>query len=473
MFTFFRHFPKNDYKKILFPFFWFLVGFILTGVLLSSFVFFYFQKIYESKIYPGIYIDSLYVGEKSPDEVKALFDARNKIIAQNTIIITYASEEAQLSAQSFDIGYNSKLMADQAYSIGRSQNLFTNIYLILDSYINGTSIYSSYTYSTDKLKTSLAKFQNEIYQEPVEALFTVKERRVTAFQESTNGRAIDYDKLSTQLKNYSKEFIRSKVAKTVRIALPIKILTPTVTTDKANNLGIVELIGTGTSFFRDSIANREYNVSLATSRINGALIAPGEEFSFDQTLGDVSKFTGYKEAYIISNGRTVLGDGGGVCQVSTTLFRAILNAGLPITERYAHAYRPHYYEIDSAPGFDATIYSPSVDLKFKNDTKSYILIQTNIDMSTDRLTFYLWGKKDGREVTISKPIITNQTPPPEASYQDDPTLPKGVIKQVDFAAWGARVQFDRIVKKDGKILYNDRFVSNYQPWRAVYLRGTL
>ncbi|HZQ29900.1 MAG TPA: VanW family protein, partial [Patescibacteria group bacterium] len=173
-----------------------------------------------------------------------------------------------------------------------------------------------------------------------------------------------------------------------------------------------------------------------------------------------------------ANGKTVLGDGGGVCQVSTTFFRALLNAGLPIVERHPHSYRVGYYEQDSPPGLDATIYYPSVDLKFRNDTGNYILIQTVVDYDNLRLTFNLYGTKDGREVSISNSVITNQTPAPPPLYQDDPTLPKGVIKQVDFEAAGADVYFTREVRKNGRVVLADKFVSNYQPWQAVFLRGT-
>jgi vancomycin resistance protein YoaR len=250
------------------------------------------------------------------------------------------------------------------------------------------------------------------------------------------------------------------------------MLKPAITTENVNSLGIRELISEGTSLFYHSIENRIFNLSLAASRLNGILIAPGEVFSFNKALGDISSFTGYKQAYVIENGRTVLGDGGGVCQVSTTLFRAALRAGLPITERHTHAYRVGYYEEDAGPGIDAAIYSPTVDLRFKNDTDGHILIQSYADSVNMRLTFQLYGTKDGREVVINEPVILSQSPAPEPIYQDDPTLPKGEIKQVDFAAAGANVYFTRNVKKDGKIIIADKFVSNYRPWQAVFMRGT-
>ncbi len=167
-----------------------------------------------------------------------------------------------------------------------------------------------------------------------------------------------------------------------------------------------------------------------------------------------------------------MGDGGGVCQVSTTFFRAILNAGLPIIERRAHSYRVSYYEQGSSPGLDANVYDPTTDLKFKNDTPGYLLIQTLIDSASSTLIFEIYGTSDGRVTTISKPVVTDITPPSEDLYIDDPTLPQGEIKQIDWKAWGAKVWFNYIVERGEETIYQKTFYSNYRPWQAVYLRGT-
>jgi len=238
---------------------------------------------------------------------------------------------------------------------------------------------------------------------------------------------------------------------------------------QVNPWGLQELVGLGESNFAGSSANRIYNLSLGSSRLHGLLIAPGTEFSFNQSVGEVTVKTGYKSAYVISQGRTVLGISGGMCQVYTTMFRAALDAGLPITQRFAHDYRVHYYE--PPVGIDATVFQPSVDLKFINDTSGYLLLQTQVLPQEQKLIFYLYGMDDGRQVTISEPIIHYQVPPPAVLYQDDPTLPSGKIIQVDWAAWGAKVSFGRKVVRGDQVLQNDTFVSIYRPWQAVYLRG--
>jgi vancomycin resistance protein YoaR len=252
------------------------------------------------------------------------------------------------------------------------------------------------------------------------------------------------------------------------VDLPVEITPPQ--NKLVNDLGIKELVATGVSNFAHSIENRIFNLSLAASRVNGVLIPPGQTFSFNQTVGDISAATGYKQAYVIKSGRTVLDDGGGVCQVSTTLFRAALNAGLPIVERTAHAYRVSYYEQGFSPGLDATTFYPSVDLKFKNDTPAHILIQTRVEGYTLYVDFY--GTSDGRVAKITTPVIVSQTPPLPEIRQDDPTLPKGEIKQVDWAASGANVVFTRTVTRYGQTLINENIRSNYRPWQAVYLVGT-
>lgn len=466
-------FRKKHIRRVIHSSFWFLVGFSLSALLLMGILFAYFQFRYKDRIIPGIFIENIYVGGKSKNEIQTIFTQKNEPIQKTTFVLTLDDYVVTVSAKELGIGYDTNLMTAQALSMGKTGNFLSDAYIILSSYTNGTFLKTSFTANTDVLQNTLSDLQKKIYTEPVDALFTVENKRVVAFKESSNGKAIDFKKLSGAISNKIPEIVDSQTPKIIGITIPVKILLPTVTTEKANNLGIVEEIGTGHSQFQHSIPNRIHNVSLAASKLNGVLVAPGDTFSFNDALGDVSKFTGYKEAYVIKDGKTVLGDGGGVCQVSTTLFRAILSAGLPITERHAHAYRVGYYEQDSPAGIDATVYSPTVDLKFKNDTGNYILIQSFVDPTNLTLQFTLYGKKDNRQVTMTTPVITNQTPAPPPLYQDDPTLPKGEVKQVDFAAAGARAVFSRTVTKNGNVIISETYISNYTPWQAVFLRGTM
>ena len=258
----------------------------------------------------------------------------------------------------------------------------------------------------------------------------------------------------------------------VSAQLPVSLIDPQTSTADANSLGIRELIGQGVSYYTGSISDRVHNLTLAANKLNGVLVPPEEIFSFNEKVGEISVATGYRRAYIIKEGRTILDDGGGVCQISTTMFRAALAAGLPITERQAHAYRVSYYEQQYQPGFDATVFSPSPDLKFKNDTPGHILIQTDVDAQQGKLIFSFYGTKDGRVVTISPARILERAAPPPDLYIDDPTLPAGQIKQLEHKIWGAKVAFDYKVMRRDEVLQEKTFWSNYQPWQAVFLRGT-
>lgn len=320
----------------------------------------------------------------------------------------------------------------------------------------------------DKTQTSsyLANIAAQTDQEVQEGLFEFnsKTKRVTAFGSSREGRKLNIEKTTALIS----DALNGSNQK--NITLPVEIVKPKIATSDVNNLGIRELLGQGVSNFAGSIPNRIFNVGLTASKINGVLVPPGETFSFNQTIGDVSAATGYKQAYVIKEGRTVLDDGGGVCQDSTTLFRAVLNAGLPVVKRTAHAYRVGYYEQGFPPGLDATVFYPSVDFQFKNDTPAHILIQAY----TSGLTLFvdLYGTPDGRTVSLTTPVVTNQTPPPAELRQDDPTIPKGTVKQVDWSAWGANVSFKRTVMRSGETIINETWKSNYKPWQAIFLVGT-
>ncbi|KKS20227.1 MAG: VanW family protein [candidate division WWE3 bacterium GW2011_GWC1_41_7] len=287
-------------------------------------------------------------------------------------------------------------------------------------------------------------------------------KRVTGFEITKSGKELDTKKFTQDFREALFE---------IKPDVVIAMLEISGNSDP-EKYGILALLGEGVSKFTGSARGRIKNLSLAAERTNGILVPPGGIYSFNKSVGEISGKTGYDTAYIISGGRTVLGEGGGVCQTSTTLFRAVLNSGLPIVTRYAHAYRVSYYEIGSPPGIDATIFQPSVDFQFKNDTPNYILVQALPVPEESTLLFRIYGTPDGREVSITEPVVSNVSPPPAPLYQDDPNLPKGTTKQVDFPAWGANVYFTREVKRDGETLFKDAYSSKFQPWRAVYLVGT-
>ncbi|MDZ4228649.1 MAG: VanW family protein [Patescibacteria group bacterium] len=331
-------------------------------------------------------------------------------------------------------------------------------------------------FATDWNETEIAslaaRLASQIDRPAQDAVFQFDGQTVTEFKPALPGLSLNQTASRTAIAAALENLVKDEALEQV-VTLTIATSAPKTTTESVNDLGIKELLGKGESTFFGSIPGRKHNLALAAGRLNGRLIAPGETFSFNQAVGDISAATGYQSAYIIKGGRTILGDGGGVCQVSTTLFRAVLNAGLAITERHPHSYRVSYYEQNAPAGFDATVYAPGVDFKFTNDSPNHVLIQTTTDLAKNYLKFELYGTSDGRHAATSNPRLWGQIPPPEPQYQDDPTLPVGTLKQVDWAAWGGKAAFDWQVERNGEILYKKTFYSNFQPWQAVWLRGTM
>lgn len=306
------------------------------------------------------------------------------------------------------------------------------------------------------------KIAGDINKLPLGQVISVKDGKVQEFRIMQSGVEIDNEKFYNEFKRV---FFDNRIA----MEIPLKEIK---SSRDGSEYGIFSLLGKGVSKFTGSTRARIQNLTLAAQRTNGVLVTPGKEYSFNQAMGEISGSTGYAIAYIISQGRTVLGEGGGVCQTSTTLFRAVLNAGLPITSRHPHAYRVGYYEIESPVGFDASVFQPSLDFKFKNDTPGYVLVQSYADLNTSTLTFEIYGTPDGRKVEISQVRLYNVSAPPAPLYQDDPTLVKGIVKQVDFSAWGGVAEFTRKVTRGDEVLFEDIYKSVYQPWRAIFLVGT-
>jgi len=468
------HWGKTHLKIFGKNFLWFITGSILGLFFFISFLYIAYKDYHANRIYDGIFVNGVNFSGRNPSTVQNYFWKKNQILQKTTITLRSDNYTATISAKQIDFGYDQNLLADQAMTIGRSSNAISNMSLVLQAYLNTINLPPAYHYSDQKLTAIADSLAKQVNIKPINPLFNFVDGKAVTFQLGSDGKVLDEETLKEEITDKIKESFLSNKAESIALALPIQAVHAANATDEANQMGITEEVSEGTSLFQGSAPERVFNIALAASKLNGVIIKPNEVFSFDQTIGDISALSGYKQALVINDGKTELGDGGGVCQVSTTMFRAALSAGLPIVERHQHAYRVHYYEEDTGePGIDAAIYYPTVDLKFKNDTGHALLIQTNIDYTDDRLTFTLYGTKDpNREVSIGTPVIVSQTPAPPPLYTDDPTLPAGQIKQIDYSANGADVYFTRTVTENGKTTIYDKFTSDYQPWQAKYLRGT-
>lgn len=330
------------------------------------------------------------------------------------------------------------------------------------------------TLETDGLRTFLEDVAPQLLRYPQNARFIFNDdtRQLEVIQPAKIGRSLDVDGTI--------QAINEKLpAGDHKIALDIEYTDPQVGDKaKAKQLGITELVSSYTSYFYGSSSERIQNITTAAGRFHGILVPPGSTFSMSDWLGDVSLDNGYAEALIIFGNRTIQGVGGGVCQVSTTLFRTVFFGGYPVVERYPHAYRVYYYEQTAGggndsdmAGLDATVFAPLVDFKFTNDSANWLLMETYVDGPGRTITWKFYSTSDGREVDWHTTGLKNVEEAPKPLYEENPELASGEIEQVDWEVEGADVTVTRTVTRSGEVLYEDTFATHYLPWRAVYQYG--
>jgi vancomycin resistance protein YoaR len=305
--------------------------------------------------------------------------------------------------------------------------------------------------------------------EPVDARFHFdgESGQLEAISPSQEGRALDVGASLLRI-------VQELSADHRYITLVVQAVPPRYPdTATAEELGIVERVAKGDSYFIGSPSGRDHNIRLATKKFDGLVIGPGETFSFNHYLGEVTAEAGYDESYITAGEQLAIEVGGGICQVSTTAFRAAFWGGYPIAERWYHHYRVGYYELMGAGvGMDATVYSPHVDFKFVNDRPYPVLIETEIEEDAHRLIFRFTSTDDGRRVEKEDPVVTDEAEPDPPIYQLDEELAPGKVIRWQSAIDGLTATIERWVydAADG-VLYHDTFVSKYAPRRAAYHYG--
>ncbi len=256
------------------------------------------------------------------------------------------------------------------------------------------------------------------------------------------------------------------------VVLHVQEVQPAINRDTVQQLGIREVVGVGETSFVGSAAYRIHNIVTAARILDGTLIGPGETFSFIQAVGAIDESDGFVPGYSIVGGRTVLNVGGGVCQVSTTVFRAAFFAGVPITERHAHDFRIGWYEHDAlgVVGMDATIYTETgTDLRFVNNTAGWLLMQFEVFTETGELYVYLYGTRPNHEVVLDGPYLSNWVPAPTAPVcVENPDLPVGYSHQTDWARDGVDVLVYRKIMVGGQQVSSEAFYSHFKAWPNVF-----
>ena len=254
------------------------------------------------------------------------------------------------------------------------------------------------SFSQDEVEPFLITLAPEINEPYVNARLGFEDAKMIVLEESRPTKEIDIAKTTDQLSSLV-------LSDSIEVPVIIKQTPAPITKESLEELGIVEFVAQGVSNFRGSSYNRTTNIKIGVSKFNSLILEPNQEFMFNELLGEVTAADGYLPEMVIKEEKLVPEYGGGLCQVSTTMFRAAINSGMEITERYPHAFPVGYY---NPQGFDATIYPPHPDLRFINDTPGNILIQGYT--SGTKAFFEFYGQNDGRSVEVLGPYIYESNP---------------------------------------------------------------
>jgi vancomycin resistance protein YoaR len=306
-------------------------------------------------------------------------------------------------------------------------------------------------------------YYNQINREVKDAAFKVTDNKLQIVPEVI-GRKIDksdLEKIATELES---------TENTEKI-LPVTFVKPGILTQDVHAKLFKDVITVMKTHFNTNTPNnrnRSENLRLAASKINGKLLAPGEVFSFNATVGARTVEAGYKDAYVYKSGKVVPDLAGGICQVSSTLYNAVLQADLQVVERRNHMFIVTYVK----PGTDATIFGNTTDFKFKNSTKWPLKIQSSITKDNNLVfTFTGTNENPGKTVEVSS-VIRNEKDF-TIKYVDDPNLPEGQTKVMQEGHKGMAVDTFKIIKFNGKATQTVKIsTSTYQPLAQEIAKGT-
>ncbi len=323
--------------------------------------------------------------------------------------------------------------------------------------LNSVTVSRQYQKISSGVEAELQKALRSISRQKQDALWVYESESKQWVAQQQSGWTVDRD----LTRAYLVEAIKYNKS-LARVAL--KRITPARNVQDWYARGIRYHFGGGDSSFRGSPPFRIQNIIAGSKQIDNTYLGAGEVFDFNARV-KISAALGFVDGYIISNGTLAKDIGGGICQVSTTVWRAAYNAGLPIVQRNNHSYRVHYYD---PPGFEATVFSPSKNLKFKNDTASPMFIQMTWYTRSQRLTLDFFGAKSDRRVSITDPYIYNVRPPAGPRYQADPNVRLGRVRRIDSPERGMSVTINRTVSYDDGRKVGDATRSTYVPWGAIY-----
>ena len=437
-----------------------IIVLIILGLVVPFSYLFYSTKGWNDLIYPGVSIEGVNVGGKSKEEALKIIKSQfGDEILKKKITIKTPSNNYSITFDKLNAKYNTAETVKKAFEYGKDLNILSRYKAIKTP--NKKELKLEFTCDKKPVTELINKIEKDVNKNPVNA--TITKVGGSSFEVSSDkkGAALEKDKL---IKDVDK-LINGEVGTDINIEAPIKEVTAKITKDKLSTINAK--ISSSTTSFSSSSSNRCYNIELASKAINGTVLLPGDTFSFNGVVGERTVSKGYKEAGVIIGNKVDSGIGGGICQVSTTLYNAILRSNIKSVERTHHSLPSSYVDL----GMDATVDYGNLDYKFKNTLEYPIYIEAVTVNKTITFNVYSNSSLATKRYELYNEVYKNIEP--SISYINDPSLPEGTTEYVQKPSTGHRVKvYKRIYENDkliGQELVSDDY---YKPINGVIKRGT-
>lgn len=419
----------------------------------------YFTKEYTNPyIHRGVKIEGIDVSRLSKEdalrEVKSVTD---EMIKNKIVNFTYEDITVPVPLKDFGYKLNLEDVVNSAYSYGRYNNVFYNYIDILKAAIFKKNFLAKADINNSKREEVILNIGNKIFKKPLDAHPIINSDGSVTIKDSEIGRYMDL--------NEAKELINLDILHEEKIELPVYKTEPKIYSNYYE--GINKKLGDFETDYSSSIKNRKENIRLASSKFNNMKLNPGDEVSFNDVVGEISEETGFKNATVIVGGEYEDGIGGGICQVSTTLYNSLVLSDLEITERHNHSRPIHYVDL----GTDAAVARGYKDLKFKNNTNNPILILA--EANGEKLNFKILGNSSDRdyEIKIVPELLGTVSPGVDTVYSD--TLPEGESTVKESGAKGYSYKTYKEIIKNGEVVDKKEISKSYYvPKDKVVVVGT-
>ncbi|HBQ27823.1 MAG TPA: hypothetical protein DD719_00045 [Desulfotomaculum sp.] len=430
---------------------------VITGLFAIGAVLFYSAQ---ERVLPKVQADGINLGGLKKEEGQHALLRLEEELKSKSVVLRCQGKNWPLALNQINFKMDTATVMKEALAVGHTGSFFRRGQDTIQVWQNGHQVPLVITLNKEKFNRILDEITKEVGFLPQDAAFQVLNDDTIKIIPAREGLGVNkqqaYHNLLASLNKKEKELI---------INLSLEPLRPKRTTQEVGAMGLKGLLSAYTTSFEASNYDRAYNIRVAAGALDGLTVPPGQEFSFNKVVGPRSSEAGYKNARIIFNNQFVVGPGGGVCQVSTTLYNAVLLANLEIITRTSHSLPVNYVPL----GRDATVAYEAIDLRFRNNTESYVLVKSFV--SGGSLTFKIYGHTDYK-VPVKINTVIKKVFEPKVVYEADPNLKKGeeVIKQKGLR--GYQVMAEKIVTEDGQIKREPLPGSLYRPLNQIVAVGT-